>query len=109
MSRKLLVTGGAGFIGSNFIHYWLKQYPHDQIVNLDILTYAGNLHNLTDIADQPNYSFVQGSITDGQLVDKIMADVDLVVHFAAETHVDRSVLNPAVFLETNVMGTQVLL
>ena len=109
MSQTLLVTGGAGFIGSNFIHYWLKQYASDKIINLDALTYAGNQANLESIADSPQYSFVKGSITDRQLVDRIMADVDIVVHFAAETHVDRSILTPAVFLETNVLGTQVLL
>lgn len=107
--QTLLVTGGAGFIGSNFIHYWLTQHPQDKIVNLDALTYAGNLENLTDIAHQPSYRFVQGSITDRALVDQVMAGVDIVVHFAAESHVDRSILEPAKFLETNVMGTQVLL
>lgn len=107
--QTLLVTGGAGFIGSNFIRYWLKAHPNHHIINLDALTYAGNLESLADIADLPNYTFIRGSITDGSLVDKIMADVDAVVHFAAESHVDRSILNPAIFLETNVVGTQVLL
>lgn len=107
--RSLLVTGGAGFIGSNFVHYWLKKYPEDKIINLDALTYAGNLESLRDIESNPNYVFVEGNITDRELVDRVMADVDIVVHFAAETHVDRSILNPDVFLETNVMGTQVLL
>lgn len=108
-SSTLLVTGGAGFIGSNFIHYWLKQHPQDQIINLDALTYAGNLSNLQDIESNPQYVFVEGSINDRNLVDRIMADVDMVVHFAAESHVDRSILNPAIFLETNILGTQVLL
>lgn len=109
MSKTLLVTGGAGFIGSNFILYWMKRYPQDHIINLDALTYAGNLANLASIANSPQYTFVRGSINDRELVAKLMADVDTVVHFAAETHVDRSILNPTVFLETNVIGTQVLL
>jgi len=107
--RTLLVTGGAGFIGSNFVHYWLKKYPQDKLINLDALTYAGNLASLKDVDSHPNYVFVEGNITDRELVNKVMADVDMVVHFAAETHVDRSILDPDVFLETNVMGTQVLL
>lgn len=109
MKRTLLVTGGAGFIGANFIHYWLEAHPQDVIINLDALTYAGNLDNLSSIQDSPQYTFVHGDISDRALVDKLMADVDLVVHFAAETHVDRSIKNPAVFLETNVIGTHVLL
>lgn len=107
--RTLLVTGGAGFIGSNFIHYWLEHYPNDKIINLDALTYAGNKANLLDIASKPNYVFVSGSITDSDLVHRIMPDVDVIVHFAAETHVDRSITGPGIFLETNVIGTQVLL
>ena len=107
--NTLLVTGGAGFIGSNFIHYWLANHPEDKIINLDSLTYAGNLENLAAIADNPNYTFVRGSITDIELVNKLMADVTLVVHFAAETHVDRSILTPATFIDTNVVGTHVLL
>lgn len=109
MSRTLLVTGGAGFIGSNFIHYWLKKYPEDKIINLDALTYAGNLENLTALKTNPNYTFVEGNIVNRELVNKIVEDAEMIVHFAAESHVDRSILNPAVFLETNVMGTQVLL
>ena len=105
----LLVTGGAGFIGSNFIHYWLKHYPEDKIVNLDVLTYAGNLANLKDIENLSNYQFVKGDIRDAKLVDKLMGEVDAVVHFAAETHVDRSVTDPDTFLSTNVMGTHTLL
>lgn len=106
---KILVTGGAGFIGSNFILYWLKNHPDDQIVNFDKLTYAGNLENLKSVEDNDNYSFIHGDICDGDTVAKAMQGVDTVVHFAAETHVDRSILGPAVFLQTNVMGTQVLL
>ena len=107
--QTLLVTGGAGFIGANFIHYWTSHYPADRIINLDALTYAGNLASLESLADRSNYSFVEGSITDRNLVDKIMDEVDVVVHFAAESHVDRSILNPSVFIETNVVGTHVLL
>lgn len=106
---KIFVTGGAGFIGSNFIHYWLKTYPKDKIINFDALTYAGNLDNLSDIADNPNYKFVKGDITDIDLVNKTVAGVDLIVHFAAESHVDRSIINSADFIKTNVEGTRVLL
>lgn len=107
--QTVLVTGGAGFIGSNFIHYWLKKYPETNLINLDALTYAGNLKNLTQIENQSNYKFIKGSILDRQLINKVMTGVDAVVHFAAESHVDRSILEPALFLETNVIGTQVLL
>ena len=106
---KILVTGGAGFIGSNFILYWLRQHPEDQIINLDVLTYAGNLANLVSVQDNPNYSFVQGDICDQQLVGQLTENIDLIVHFAAESHVDRSIRNPAVFLQTNVLGTAALL
>jgi len=106
---KLLITGGAGFIGSNFIRYWIKHYPKDEIVNLDALTYAGNLANLTEVKNHPHYFFVQGNICDGKLVNKLMKGVDIVVHFAAESHVDRSILGPQIFVKTNVIGTQVLL
>jgi dTDP-glucose 4,6-dehydratase len=106
---KLLITGGAGFIGSNFVHYWLQRHPDDQVVNLDKLTYAGNLVTLQDVEHLPNYSFIQGDITNAEDVEKAMQGVDIVVHFAAETHVDRSVLGPGIFLQTNVIGTQVLL
>lgn len=108
-NTKILVTGGAGFIGANFIHYWLKKYPNNIIFNLDALTYAGNLSSLKSIEDNLNYTFIEGNITNTQLVDRIMDDVDIVVHFAAESHVDRSILDPRIFLETNVIGTQVLL
>lgn len=106
---KLLVTGGAGFIGSNFILYWLKKYPNDSIVNLDKLTYAGNLENLKSVEKNQNYSFVQGDICDSKLVNSLVKDVDVVVHFAAESHVDRSILDPAPFIKTNIEGTYVLL
>jgi len=106
---KLLVTGGAGFIGSNFIHYWLKNYPDDYVVNLDILTYAGNLENLKNLNDNPNYKFIQGDICDAKLVDELVSRVDLIIHFAAETHVDRSIIDATPFIMTNVVGTQVLL
>jgi dTDP-glucose 4,6-dehydratase len=107
--QTMLVTGGAGFIGSNFIHYWLTHHPEDILINLDALTYAGSLSSLKDIIDQPNYEFVQGSINDRRLVESIMERVDVVVHFAAESHVDRSISQPEIFLQTNVMGTFELL
>jgi dTDP-glucose 4,6-dehydratase len=106
---KLLVTGGAGFIGSNFIHYWLGEHPEDSIVNLDSLTYAGNLENIRTVAEDPRYQFIKGDIRDSQLVAQAMETVDVVVHFAAETHVDRSILGPQAFVQTNVEGTFVLL
>jgi len=106
---KLLVTGGAGFIGSNFIIYWLKKYPRDLIINLDKLTYAGNLENLKSVEKNSNYQFVKGDITNKKLVDSLMKKVDTVVHFAAESHVDRSILDPAPFIKTNIEGTYVLL
>jgi dTDP-glucose 4,6-dehydratase len=106
---KILVTGGAGFIGSNFIHYWLTHYPQDQIINLDLLTYAGNLDNLADIAGQPNYRFIQGDISDQVLVNEVAKGVELIVHFAAESHVDRSIKDSAAFVRTNIEGTRVLL
>ena len=106
---KLLVTGGAGFIGSNFILYWMTQHPDDSIVNLDKLTYAGNLENLTSIEKNPNYLFIHGDICDPDTVKSAMKHIDVVVHFAAESHVDRSIHDPAPFVKTNVVGTQVLL
>lgn len=108
-SARLLVTGGAGFIGSNFIRFWLSQHPDSTVVNLDKLTYAGNLANLAEFESLPNYSFVRGDIADIQLVDRLMESIDIVVHFAAESHVDRSIMNPGIFVTTNVVGTQVLL
>ncbi len=106
---KILVTGGAGFIGSNYIHYILEKYPEDKVVNLDALTYAGNLENLKDIEDNSNYKFVHGDIMDGVLVNELMKDVDVVVHFAAESHVDRSIKDSAAFVRTNINGTLILL
>ena len=106
---KLLVTGGAGFIGSNFIHYWLKKHPADEIVNLDLLTYAGNLANLADIADQKNYRFVKGDIASYEVVDELARQADCIVNFAAESHVDRSIGNSLVFVKTNIEGTANLL
>jgi len=106
---KLLVTGGAGFIGSNFILYWMENHPTDQIVNLDSLTYAGNLENLKKIEKSPNYKFIHGNICDLSVADQAMSSIDMVVHFAAESHVDRSILKPSDFVMTNVVGTQVLL
>lgn len=107
---KVLVTGGAGFIGSNFILYMMQQHPNYQIINMDALTYAGNLENLKSVQDHPNYSFVQADIADKPAVDAIFQQgIDVVVNFAAESHVDRSILEPEIFVNTNVMGTQVLL
>ncbi|MBI2032591.1 MAG: dTDP-glucose 4,6-dehydratase [Candidatus Levybacteria bacterium] len=106
---KLFVTGGAGFIGSNFILYWMKTHPEDQIVNFDKLTYAGNLENLKEVEKNPNYSFIRGDICDVLRVESAMQGVDVVVHFAAESHVDRSIMEPSSFVMTNVVGTQVLL
>lgn len=112
---KILVTGGAGFIGSNFIRYMFRTYPDYNIINLDKLTYAGNLENLKDIEEQDpesrkRYSFIRGDITDIELVNSIMEKgVDAIINFAAESHVDRSIDNAKIFVETNVLGTQVLL
>jgi dTDP-glucose 4,6-dehydratase len=106
---KILVTGGAGFIGSHFIRYWLNHYLTDQIINLDLLTYAGNLENLKDVETNPNYQFVKGDIADAKLVNELMPGIDLIVNFAAESHVDRSIINSADFIKTNVEGTRVLL
>ena len=106
---KLLVTGGAGFIGSNFILYWMREHPSDDMVNLDKLTYAGNLENLTSVEKNPHYQFIQGDICDPDTVATAMKGIDIVAHFAAESHVDRSIHNPAPFINTNVVGTQVLL
>ncbi len=106
---KILVTGGAGFIGANFIHYILGKYPEDKIVNLDALTYAGNLDNLKDIEGNPNYEFVHGDITDKKLVNDLVKEVDVIIHFAAESHVDRSIKDSDAFVRTNVNGTLNLL
>lgn len=109
--KNLLVTGGAGFIGSNFVHYMLEKYPEYKIVNLDLLTYAGNIHNLDDVMDNPNHVFVKGNITNRELVEFLVTEhqIDTIVNFAAESHVDRSILHPEVFVETNVQGTLALL
>ena len=106
---KLLITGGAGFIGSNFIRYWMENHPEDSITNLDLLTYAGNLASLKDVEKNPNYTFVKGDILDKKLVDGLVGQCDIVVHFAAESHVDRSILGPEAFIETNIKGTFTLL
>lgn len=110
-NMKLLVTGGAGFIGSNFILYWLKKYPQDNIVNLDKLTYAGNLENLKSLEKSLNYKFILGDICNSQLVNSLITknQIDTIVHFAAESHVDRSILDPAPFIKTNIEGTYILL
>ena len=110
--RTYLVTGGAGFIGSNYIQYMFKKYHNDiQIINVDALTYAGNLENLKDIANRENYTFIKADICDKEAISAIFAkyDIDRVVHFAAESHVDRSIKNPEVFVQTNVLGTLVML
>jgi dTDP-glucose 4,6-dehydratase len=108
--RKILITGGAGFIGSNFIKLILKKYSEYQVINLDALTYAGNLETLSDIEENKNYTFVKGNICDAKLIDSLFTQgLDYVVHFAAESHVDRSITGPLIFTETNVSGTQVLL
>ncbi len=106
---KVLVTGGAGFIGSNFLKYMVEKYPDYDFINLDGLTYCGNLENLRDIEYKENYSFVKGDIRDLELVDKIVSDCDYVINFAAESHVDRSIEDPEIFIKSNVLGTQVLL
>lgn len=109
MSRRYLVTGGAGFIGSNFVRFVLDAEPDASVTNLDLLTYAGVKATVDELDRDPRHSFVLGDIRDLELVDRLMADHDVVVHFAAESHVDRSILGPSVFLETNVVGTGVLL
>ena len=117
---KLLITGGAGFIGSNFIHLMMMKYPSYQIVNLDLLTYAGNLMNLKDLEKKSNYQFVKGNICDRELVDALVAGrqtpqsrgsspIDVIINFAAESHVDRSIVAPDLFTQTNILGVQVLL
>lgn len=107
---RILITGGAGFIGSNFVHYMLEHYPSYQIINLDALTYAGRLDNLAGLDQQSNYTFVKGDIADKSLVDKLFEQgIDMVLNFAAESHVDRSIADPGIFVKSNVVGTQVLL
>ena len=109
--KKMLITGGAGFIGSNFIHYILSKYNDYQVINLDKLTYAANLDNLKDIEDNKNYRFIHGDIADQEFVFKLFENekFDIVINFAAESHVDNSILNPQIFTITNILGTQVLL
>ncbi len=106
---NILVTGGAGFIGSCFVRHMLKKHPDYKIINLDALTYAGNIENLDDIKDNPNYKFIHGNICDRKLVGEIVPQVDCIVNFAAESHVDNSIKNPFIFVETNVQGTLNLL
>lgn len=108
---KILVTGGAGFIGGNFVHHMVNKYPDDEIVNLDLLTYAGNLETLKPVEDKPNYKFVKGDIADEAFIMDLFEkeQFDMVVNFAAESHVDRSITDPGIFVTTNVMGTRVLL
>ena len=108
---KILVTGGAGFIGGNFVHYMVNKYPEDQIVNLDLLTYAGNLETLKPVEDKPNYKFVKGDIADRPFIMDLFEKekFDVVVNFAAESHVDRSITDPGLCVRTNVLGTQTLL
>ena len=111
MSKSLLVTGAAGFIGANFVHYWARHHPDDRVVAYDALTYAGNLASLDSLQGQPNFSFVHADICDNDRVLATMRKhaVDTVVHFAAESHVDRSISGPEAFIETNVVGTHSLL
>ncbi len=111
MSRRLLVTGGAGFIGANFVHHWCQAYPDDRVVVLDALTYAGNRLNLAPIEKRENFRFVQGDICDRPLINELLSteNIDTIAHFAAESHVDRSILGPGAFVQTNVVGTFTLL
>ena len=108
---KVLVTGGAGFIATNFMYYMVNKYPEYDFVNLDALTYAGNYNNIKDLESKPNYKFVKGDITDREFIDKLFEEekFDWVVNFAAESHVDNSIKNPGIFLTTNILGTQVLM
>jgi len=108
---KTLVTGGAGFIGSNYLHYVVNKYPDEEFVCLDALTYAGNYNNIKALENKPNFKFVKGDITDREFVDKLFEEekFDVVINFAAESHVDNSIKNPSIFLTTNIIGTQVLM
>lgn len=110
-ARSIVITGGAGFIGSNFVHHWCENYPEDRVIVLDALTYAGNLNNLGTLKDRKNFRFLQGDICDQALVNELFAseNIDTVAHFAAESHVDRSILGPGAFVQTNVVGTFTLL
>ncbi|UZQ53914.1 dTDP-glucose 4,6-dehydratase [Trichothermofontia sichuanensis B231] len=109
--RCLLITGGAGFIGANFVHHWFQQYPNDRLVVLDALTYAGNRQSLAPLEGAANFRFVQGNICDRELVEQLLREepIDTIAHFAAESHVDRSILGPGAFVQTNVVGTFTLL
>jgi dTDP-glucose 4,6-dehydratase len=111
MSNSLLVTGGAGFIGSNFVHYWMNKYPSDNIIVLDVLTYAGSEENLSALRQNPNFKFIKGDICNQPLIEELLSahSIDRVVHFAAESHVDRSITGPDAFIETNILGTYALL
>ena len=108
---RILITGGAGFIGSNFVNYWCEKYPGDRMVVLDALTYAGNPENLASLQGSENFRFVQGNICDRPLIDNLLREekIDTIAHFAAESHVDRSILGPDAFVQTNVIGTFTLL
>lgn len=108
---KIIVTGGAGFIGGNFVHHMVNKYPEYQIINLDLLTYAGNLETLKPVEDKPNYKFVKGDIADRKFIFELFENEkpDVVVNFAAESHVDRSITDPEAFVRTNVIGTTTLL
>ena len=108
---KILVTGGAGFIGGNFVHYMLREHPEDEILCVDALTYAGNMETLAPVMDNLHFKFIKADIADREAIYGIFEQEkpDIIVNFAAESHVDRSIENPAIFLQTNVMGTQVLL
>ena len=107
MLKAILVTGGAGFIGSNFVPYFAEKYPEYHVINLDKLTYAGNLDNVKECENMPNYTFVQGDICDRALIEKLFKEYDIrgVIHFAAESHVDNSIKNPMAFIQTNIEGT----
>lgn len=109
--KTLLITGGAGFIGSNFVHYIMHKYPDYKLINLDNLTYAGNLENLSDLGDNANYQFIKADIRDRKIIERVFSEntIDFIVNFAAESHVDRSIEEPEIFLTTNIIGTQVLL
>ena len=106
---KILITGGAGFIGSNFVKHITNKYPEHKIINLDKLTYCGNLDNLTELKNNPNHTFIQGDICDKELVESLVAQVDTIVHFAAETQVDRSITDSCSYIQTDVVGTHTLL
>lgn len=111
LSRHILITGGAGFIGSNLVHYWCEKYPQDRVIVLDVLTYAGNLQTLAPLQSRENFRFVQGNICDPVLVSRLLSEenINIVAHLAAESHVDRSILGPGAFIQTNVVGTFTLL